>query len=250
MILTHTYYDESACAGQGDFWIKEGDYWHSAALMLPLNGGVENSISFYPIYSPSPFKIAAEIRDESGKIVARDDNFFIATGKFERKPLKLPEASGFFSLRLIAKETSETPIPARIKVALNIGSRIPCNICTNLQPYYPNWETKKRSFKWLPLLFDQKGAKTIIMNSSPLKDYKDAAEAHCVFYRESDDQTLVRDIAIPPHGFHVLDESDSELKDFLQGGIGWVTVESGNPYLTTYYFVFHESGVVGGDHGY
>lgn len=260
IVLTHTYYDSSACDTPQDFWIKEGENWFSAALMLPIfiDPEIENSISFYPIYSPSSFTIDAEVYNAEGKRVAFQENFFIRSKEqntFERVSLdnllkKCPQ--GFASLRIIAKETTVDPIPSRIKVAINIGrsAHLPCNICTNLQPYYPEWETKKRSFRWLPLLFDQKGAKTIIMNSSPLKNYQETAHLRLVFYREQDDTTLIQEKELAAHGFIVLDEIDSGLSEFLQGKIGWVTIESQNPYLTTYYFVFHPSGIVGGDHGY
>lgn len=259
MILTHTYYDSTECDAPQDFWLKQGESWYSAALMLPLRGkDFENSISIYPIYSPSPFKLAAEIYDMQGTLLSRTENFFLQDKDsiFQRislNPLidKLPKQD-FYSLRLSAEESSLKPIPTRIKIAINIGSpeNLPCNICTNLQPYYPEWESKKRSFRWLPLLFDQKGAKTFIMNSSPLKNYQESVLVRITLYREKDDAILKREVQIPPNGFIVLSEDDEELKDFLQGNIGWAIIESENPYLITYYFVFHPSGTVGGDHGY
>ena len=260
--LTHTYYDSSHSSTPKDFWLPAEDAWYPAALMLPILIGKEwtNSISLYPIYSPASFEIEAEIIDSKG--VAVTDKALIfkhhEEGSFTRVDL-LPltmdlkdSTDTVYGLRLTAKQSGEKPIPARVKVALNIGKRgkLPCNICTNLQPYVPVWETKKRSFRWAPLLFDQEGAKTIVMHSSPLRDFKEKTDLVATFYREADEAVLKKQIELRPHSFHVFDTHDEELKAFFQGTIGWATFESTNPYLTTYSFVFHPTGTVGGDHGY
>lgn len=260
--LTHTYYDSSHSSTAKDFWLPEEKDWHPAALMLPLLVGKEwmNSISFYPIYSPSPFEVEAELYNRRGELLSPRKILFRHRdeGSFSRIDLSLltdpvaQESPSLLSLRLIARQTTDKPIPARVKVALNIGAKgkLPCNICTNLQPYFPLWETKKRSFRWAPILFDQKGAKTIIMHSSPLKDFKDHAALTMTFYREGDEETFKKTIELAPHSFYTIDDSDEDLRTFFKGTIGWVTIESPNPYLTTYSFVFHPAGTVGGDHGY
>ncbi|CRX37777.1 hypothetical protein [Estrella lausannensis] len=260
--LTHTYYDSSHSSSPKDYWLPEEEAWHPAALMLPILVGNQwtNSISFYPIYSPAPFEIEAQLFDSNGVAVLDKSLFFqhrneSSFARVDLAPLTRAlenSSSQVYGLRLTARQSGDKPIPARVKVALNIGKRgkLPCNICTNLQPYVPAWETKKRAFRWAPLLFDQQGAKTIVMHSSPLKDFQEKTVLHATFYREKDEAVLIKQIELEPHSFHIFDTQDEELKTFFEGTIGWATFESTNPYLTTYSFVFHPAGTVGGDHGY
>ncbi|MBA2727065.1 MAG: hypothetical protein H0U49_02695 [Parachlamydiaceae bacterium] len=89
------------------------------------------------------------------------------------------------------------------------------------------------------------------MNSSPEKQYKDDATADLTFYRGKDTASLSRQMTLPPHGFMVINVAvDEELKAFFDGDIGWCTIVTSNPYLTTYYFSESSSGLIGGDHGF
>src|ERR1700681_555610 len=79
-----------------------------------------------------------------------------------------------FAARLIAKAIGDSRIPARIKIGLDIGNgpgQMPCNICTNLQPFNPALEAKPRAFRWGPVLSDQSEASIWIMNSGPHIQY-------------------------------------------------------------------------------
>lgn len=89
------------------------------------------------------------------------------------------------------------------------------------------------------------------MNSAPNVDYKKNDEAVITFYRENDTQSITRKLSIPPHGFIVISpNSDDELRQFFEGHIGWFTLNTTNPYTTTFYLAENPSGVVGGDHGF
>ena len=89
------------------------------------------------------------------------------------------------------------------------------------------------------------------MNSSPGKNYTSEAIVELKFYREKDTAVLSRKITLPPHGFEVIKiPEDKELNLFFGGTIGWCTIVTNQPYLTTYYFSGNSSGFVGGDHGF
>ncbi len=263
--ITHSYYDCSAARSESDYWLEAQPEWHPATLMLPVRIEEEyfTNIYFYPIYSPSIIGIDIELYDASGKLAGAKSNLLrLETPQYKKvnlkelcKELNIP-ADKILGARVIAKSLGAGGrIPARIKVAFDIGHSslptMPCNICTNLQPFNPPWETKPSTFRWAPVLADQPNASLWIMNSSPAVNYRRPCDISITFFREKDTTTLSRKLTLPPHGFCVIrPENDKELSDFFEGEIGWCTVVSTNPYTTTYYFADNPSGVVGGDHGF
>ena len=69
------------------------------------------------------------------------------------------------------------------------------------------------------------------------------------FYREKDTNSMEKEITIPAHGeFRFELTKDHEVLQFLDGNVGWITAKANNPYIVGYYFNFHSSGVVAGDH--
>ncbi|MCE5316323.1 MAG: hypothetical protein LLG04_03040, partial [Parachlamydia sp.] len=242
LAITHTYYDTSDAKTDSDYWRTSEPGWHDASLMVPVSiaDGHFTNVYFYPIYSPSTFAIDVEIYNGDGKLLDTKESVLEITspGKGVQKIDMQKVCSGipvepFLAARLIARPLGSSRLPARIKLGLDIGRepvRLPCNICTNLQPFNPALEAKPKSFRWSPLLADQPYASLWIMNSSPQTDYKRTAEVKLTFFRETDAQTLTRTFTLPPHGFRVLlAQDDSELQNFLGKSIGWMTAETTNP---------------------
>lgn len=263
--ITHTYYDCSQSESDSDYWLPTLPEWHPAALIVPMaiQGEQFTNIYFYPIYSPSIFQIDIEVYDGSGKCLGTkpgalklespSDDFKRIDLKGIAQELGIPETQDL-AARVIARTVDDNRLPARVKLGLDVGQQLeqmPCNICTNLQPFNPGLEGKPSSFRWSPILADQPDASFWIMNSAPAVKYESRAEMVATFFREMDDATIVREVTLPPHGFIVIRVSeDSELKEFFRGKIGWCTVTTSNPYTTSYYFAKNPSGVVGGDHGF
>lgn len=265
LTVTHTYYDCTNAASTSDYWKASDPDWHQASLMLPVltDGDLFTTIDFYPIYSPSSFTIDVEIYSMEGELLKQLPHHLKIESPFDRLiqiPLKpLIESlnstpAGPLGIRIIANSAGNREIPARIKVAFDIGREhvgLPCNICTNLQPYVPAFSQKEKSFKWLPLLADHQGDIAFIMNSSPAKINALPAKLTLAFYHEEDTKVLKRELSLPAHGFYTVQvEKDPELQSFLGKKPGWVTALTSNPYTTTYYFSISSSGIVGGDHGY
>ena len=263
--ITHTYYDCSEATSDSNYWKKEEEGWHAASLTVPgeISKNHFTNIYFYPLYSPSNFAIDIEIYSTKGILIGTKKNAAsIHAPNFELHCLPLKtfceelriSDKEDYALRLIARALNGSKIPARIKIGLDIGfqdSRVPCNICTNLQPFNPSLENKPTSFRWAPVLADQPKATIWLMNSSPATDYKRQADLELTFYRESDAETLKRTVSLPPHGFMVITTAqDEELTRFFQNQVGWMTLTTTNPYTTTYYFAENPSGVIGGDHGF
>lgn len=258
-MITHSYYDCKNAVDPSNFWPSLDPEFYPASLMLPLIGGsYETIIDLYPIFAPSPFKIDLEIYNEKGQLLGTFKEVLTITPSFDqflRLPLNIFYPSQIpLSARLIARPENSSPIPSRIKVAIDIGipnKGLPCNICTNLHPFIPAFSGKKSSFKWAPLLADQPRAYIFLMNSSPKKHMEEEAFIELSFYREKDTEFLKKNLSIPPQGFLKIDLStDPELKDFFKNVPGWVAAISSNPYLTLYYFAENPSGTIGGDHGY
>jgi hypothetical protein len=265
MAITHTYYDCTRANTSSDYWYAVNDEWYTAALMLPLcaQGNAQTKYYFYPIYSPSSFSVDLEIYNKDGERVATVPKALHITSpssSFENIDAaahvrRLGLENEFpLGARLIARPDEGTNLPARIKLALDIGASpksLPCNICTNLQPFNPSWIDKKHSFKWAPILSDQPNPEVWIMNSCPQIHYKSEAEIVVRFYREADTEVIERIYHLPPHGSMVIRiDEDDELKNFMGNLPGWLTAVSTNPYTTTYYFSRPSEGVVGGDHGF
>lgn len=265
LVITHTYYDCSAATQKSDYWIPNDPEWYPESLMIPVLETEKNytRVALYPIYSPSEFYLGIEIYDCQGDFKGRLDKYLIVKSPadeficipFDKVLAKMNiKTSDPLAARIFAKRKDGGKIPARVKVSFDIGYKgraLPCNICTNLQPYNPSLNSKLQSFKWGPILNDAPHASIWIMNSQPKIEYGQNAIVKVAFYREEDGVSIERDLSIPPQGFILIEpEKDEELKLFLKNQIGWFTAISTNPYTTTYYFSMNESGVVGGDHGF
>ena len=107
-----------------------------------------------------------------------------------------------------------------------------------------NIDSKPGSFHWAPI-FVQNSVLTI-SNSSSKKNYTKDATVELKFYRKEDSTTISKEIKLKPFSEFRL-TLDDDLKNFLKED-GWVTIKSNNPYIQGYYFVFHPSGSVAGDH--
>lgn len=262
--ITHTYYDCSQATSETDYWRPAEPAWHPASLMIPLTLQEKRftNVYFYPIYSPSNVLIDVEIYDKKGLLLGKKESYLALqqNGKYQSIPFKDIckeldiEMSEELAARLIAHTADNSRIPARIKLGLDLGHekcQMPCNICTNLQPFNPSLENKPSSFRWAPILADRAKASAWVMNSSPHVEYTRSAEIELTFFREKDTQTIKRKVVLPPHGFIVIKaEEDEELSNFFEQTIGWFTAVTSNPYTTVFYFSEDNSGVVGGDHGF
>ncbi len=263
-VVTHSYYDCTAATEASNYWRPVEPEWDPAALMIPicLLGNHFTNMYFYPIYSPSELAIDLTLYTKEGKALTVKTDVLHLTSPSQGHAVfpfrELAESlnllpTDFLAARVVARPIGQSLLPARIKIALDIGddTGLPCNICMNLQPFNPSFALKTHSFKWLPLLVDQPGSSIWLMNSSPQKNYDRIATLELSFYREKDNAVLKRTCDIPPHGFVVIrPDEDSELTEFFEGSIGWMTIISNNAFLTTYYFSNLNSGTVGGDHGF
>ena len=268
--ITHTYYDSSAVTDAGAYWGNTDERFHDSAVFAPLflAEGEYTQLVFYPIYSPSAFGINLEFYDAAGGCVGTVENwrqldlhttpdqfFTLDFNAVIGEHFTPDQARQLCGVNIVKHWPNRSQIPTRLKFGLNIGRRgqalnLPTNVCFNSQIANANVLTKPGTFKWSPVL-DGAHSVVVILNGSALKQYATPANLRLTFYREADGETLHRTATLPAFGQLRLEtDRDADLRDFLGGQPGWVTIQADNPFVTSWYFDFNESGAVGGDHSF
>ena len=257
--FTHSYYDCTSCTSESDFWSRINDDFFDSSVYVPLflTNNFFTDLVIYPNFSPSDYNLQIELYDDMGHEIHRLDNFMtIKSG--DSKLIKIQFKKIICDLNLDPNSVSSahvitnflnSKIPSRIKFGLNVGvegskSKLPCNICFNAKMGNPKIDSKPGSFHWAPVFI--KNSLITISNSSPKKNYSKEVTATLTFYRKEDSLTISKEIKLQPFSEFRL-TVDDELKIFLKED-GWVTIKSDNPYIEGYYFIFHSSGSVAGDH--
>lgn len=264
--ITHTYYDCSNCESDSDYWTRQSDQYQDSSVLVPIFLGKEHytEIVIYPIFSPSIFKMSIDFYTEDGICLKQLPDFLELDSYqtcFKRVEIdKIIEKYGINSTHLksanlIFNWKDSNRIPTRLKLGFNSGRigrelNLPCNICFAPNLGQPSFQEKPRTFRWFPLI-NVGNSLAVLTNSSPAKEYLRYANVEVQIFRESDQTFLAREVTIPPRGSFILSlKDDDELCSFLNHEIGWVALKSDNPNLCTWYFDFHDSGVVLGDHGF
>ena len=260
--FTHSYYDCSSCASDSDFWNRLDENFYDSSVYFPLflNENRYTDLVIYPNFSPSEYDLHLEIYSSSGKKLFEDLTFFkIKSKESQLKKIKFKDLikknnldeNQISSARIITR-FNEKKIPTRIKFGLNVGiseikSKLPCNICFNSNLGNPNKENKPGSFHWSPMF--KNGTSIIsLANFSNNKNYSKSANSSMNFYHQNDSEFISRTICLNPFEEHRINlENDPELKEFFKTD-GWVTATADNPHIQGFYFTFHSSGSVSGDH--
>lgn len=257
--VTHTYYDLSQSKRDADYWEHSNKDWHPMTLMLPLKEDEKyfSNVYFYPIYSPTNFWIDAELYSPDGELLKRISKLKKITQDASFQCLNIKNyldkiKKSNLSIRLIAYPEKGYKIPSRIKVGFDMGFNnkgFPCNVCTNFVPSNPNLEQKTQAFRWAPMMPNMLNGTIWCFNDSPKKKYLKEALIECRFFRVQDEKTLTMTHKIAPRG-HVVIKHTKETQDFFDGSIGWCTINSNNPFISTYYFSEHSNQMIGADHGF
>lgn len=257
--FTHSYYDCTSCNSESDFWSRTSDDFNDSSVYIPLflHDNFFTDLVIYPNFSPSDFNLQIILYDKMGNIIHKLKDFMLVKSE-ESKLIKINfnkliddfnlDNNQIVSAHIITEFVS-SKIPSRIKFGLNVGnkqskSKMPCNICFNAKLGNPNIDSKPGSFHWSPIFIQN--SVLIISNFSPKKNYVKEANIELNFFRKNDFTTISRTIKLNPFSEFRL-KLDDELKNFLKED-GWVTLKSDNPYIQGFYFVFHPSGSVAGDH--
>ncbi len=262
--ITHSYYDCSECAESEDYWTRNQDGHHQSSTLIPIfiQDDYYTDIALYPIFSPSSYNFSFQFYNEAGQLVGAIENYKYVDSTAQKYQLlrfrDILEAYSWkdevSSARIIIAFKNDV-IPTRLKLGLNVGinnraTKLPCNICFAPQLGNPLLDKKAGTFKWSPII--NKGNSVITFHNSPTHKgtFRDA-KVTLKFFRETDAEFIERAITLPSFGQKTIDISkEDEIREFLNGASGWVAATSDNPYLIGWYFDFHESGAVAGDHSF
>jgi len=261
--FTHSYYDCTSCDSSFDYWDRISDGYHDSSFYIPLFIKNNNftELIIYPNLSPSTLDLQIDLLNHNGIILQSIPNFMqIDSSKLKLMKIDFNQLLSKFNLSSenvcsahIITNSKNRKIPTRMKFGLNIGtknqkSNIPCNICFNSKLGNPLIENKPGSFHWCPIFNDKKSIVTI-GNFSPKKNYSKSAQITLTFYHEQDSQFLQKKIEILPNSEYRFElEKNDDIQSFLHKSNGWITFKSDNPFIQGYYFNFHSSGSVAGDH--
>ena len=264
--ITHTFYDLSTCHSDNNYWQRISNLHEDSSILVPLFFKEElyTELIIYPIFSPSVFEMGLDFYDSKGDMLLTLPSLFTLDSKetsfiridfrtiAKEYNLDLNEAK---AVNVIFDSGEDGKIPTRLKLGLNVGtvnkkSKLPCNICFAPEPGNPLISQKPGTFRWAPLLNVGKSV-VVFTNSSTEKKYHTTANVTLKIFRTSDDKFINRQINIPARGTFTLSALDDyELSSFITNEVGWVAAISDNPYLNCWYFDFHKSGAVAGDHGF
>ncbi len=261
--FTHSYYDCTSCSDSSDYWDRLSESHYDSSVPIPLftDNGFFTELVFYPNLSPSTFDLNIKLYDRQGCLLLDLPNF-MRINSHDSKLLKINFNELITKNNIDAKNAAtayiitnfqDRKIPTRIKFGLNIGkkeskSKLSCNICFNSNVGNPLIDTKPGSFHWCPI-FSTGNTVISFENSSSRKNYSKNANLMLTFYREKDTNSMEKEITIPANGeFRFEITKNHEVLQFLDGNVGWVTAKADNPHVQGYYFNFHSSGAVAGDH--
>ena len=258
--FTHSYYDCTKCVGEFDFWNRISEQYYDSSAYVPLfvSDNAYTELIIYPIFSPSDFTVKVDLHDKNGvKVYENNDYFKIKENNHNIRKIKFNEIIN--DLKLDKQQNysahiitihKDKKIPSRIKFGLDVGvsdnkSKLPCNICFNAQLSNFNLENKPGSYHWSPIFKNGKCVLTL-GNFSPIINYNKSADIELQFFRNKDSSTIFRNIHLGPNCEERI-SIDDDLEEFLDG-TGWMTAKANNPWILGYYFDFHNSGAVAGDH--
>ena len=257
--FTHTYYDCSSCSEESDYWDRSTNEFYDCSVYVPIfiDNNQYTELVIYPNFSPSDFTLDIVLYDSDGVEIHKSESFLTISSK-DSKLLKINFNELIDNLNIDKNKVKsahlisnfENKIPSRLKFGLNVGlnnlkSKIPCNICINAKVGNPLIENKPGSFHWCPIFND--GGIIIIANFSPKKNYTKSSNVTLQFFN-TDSLILEKKLILSPCSEFRLDVTNPEIKNIMQNESIWVTINSDNPNIQGFYFNFHKSGSVAGDH--
>jgi hypothetical protein len=257
--FTHTYYDCSSSFEESDYWDRSTKEFYDCSVYIPIfiDNNQYTELVIYPNFSPSDFNLDIILYDSDGIEIHRFESFLIINSK-DSKLVKINfneliknldiDKNKVKSAHLISNFKNR--IPSRLKFGLNVGldnikSKIPCNICFNSRVGNPLIENKPGSFHWCPLFHDN--GIISIANFSPKKNYARSANVTLQFFND-DSLVLEKKLMLSPNSEFRIDVTNPEIKTIIQNEAIWVTIQADNPNIQGFYFNFHKSGCVAGDH--
>lgn len=259
--LSHSYYDNSVDESKlSIFQNPKKNIFYDAVTAVPVNNIYDKiELAVYPNFSNSPFNLIFHLFDSRGNKIEECDKTYTITNKNQKllyisfkeifKKIKNLKKTGM--VKVIADGNGK--VPSRIKFGLNISRasnwvNLPSNICFNAN--LPNIKilSKPGTFKWCPI-FDVQNQSVYLHNLSFVKNGFGEGDLKIQVYREKDKKVLEWDQKISEcQTVDILLDKSKEINEFLGNSIGWITINSTNPFIIGYYLTDFGKGVIGADH--
>ena len=261
--LTHSYYDTSKDKSKSSIYKNPNPKkYYDSVISIPFDNRFDNiELAIYPNFSKSPCELSFQLFDDKGLLIKTSNKkILIADGK--NKLLYIPLIKLFNNLEsspsigmVKVLINGKGKIPTRIKFGLNLSKKnkdlnLPSNICFNAK--VPNEKIIKKAgtFKWCAL-FSSQNQRIYLHNTSFVKNGLGKAKISIEVCREIDNKKLKWKIYLPQDGSkELVAEKLNKIDRFLNGGIGWLSAQCSNPFITGYYVTDFGKGVVGADHLY
>jgi hypothetical protein len=218
--------------------VDENEFVPSSEISFPLFPNKEHTLCIYPIFAKSEFEITFEIFSVNGKrLKTLPKRTF--TKAFDTL-LQIPIAPLDTLALLYCRAKGQ--VPERLKVGFDVSEHnLPCNICTNFQPFNTYFEHKTHSFKWTPFFPNSSFMITLTsFSQTPI-----SIKATC--YRTTDELTTSFSFELPSFGMKEI--RGEQYRDFFKQRPGWITFSAGGAKFNLFYFSFNSLGV-GADHGF
>lgn len=262
--LTHTYYDISKLKGKEHFWKNPNTkIFYDSIITFPLffKKNYHTELGIYPI-QPIIDKLVFDIQifNSLGRMVKEIKNSLIINKNFEKpyylninsvlekKSIHLNHKENFY-IKIIVNSKK---VPSRLKFGYNICNKnkynFPSNVCFNAVVPNQSVLSKKKTFKWAPII-NKRDSKIIITNFSTLKSKFRNANVELKFWREKDCKFIKKNIVLNNNGSYWFDlNKNLKIKNFLDKKSGWITIFGNSPFISGFTVEDSKQGIIGADH--
>jgi hypothetical protein len=261
--LTHSYYDNSVDKSPSSIFLNPSKKnFYDSVVAIPFDTKFDEiELAIYPNFSLSPCSLSFELFDLDGNFL-QISNKKISIADGSESLIYIPILEMFKKLepsvhkgmvRVIADGNGV--VPTRMKFGLNFSKpkgsvNLPSNICFNANVPNEKLINKQGAFKWCPI-FDATYQRIYLHNTSFVKQGFGSANIDIEVCRVFDDEKIIWSIELSQNGtIEIVEKKSQEIKNFLNGSIGWVAIQCSKPFVSGYYIADYENGVIGADHLY
>lgn len=261
--LTHTYYNTNSHYDNDSYWLNPNkDKYFDSVISLPFyyKNSAYSEFAIYPIFAKCECNFDFELYNEIGEKVFEKNNIHTIIDNNQKLkyinfnefvPNEILNDNHQYFIKIIFKSEN---IPARMKFGYNFGKtsgiNVPSNVCFNATVCNDKLIKKAGTFKWSPIVNLHKSY-MVFANFNFLKENFKEANCKVKVYNETSKIPYTFDITIPNNGNKTLIAQEiPEIRDFIGNEKCWFTIETDNPFVTSWYFEEMPNGFIGGDHSF
>ena len=259
--LTHSYYDSSTVNDKKSTYQNPSKKkYYDSTFSIPFDRYFDEiELAIYPNFSIAQTTLSFELYNLDGNFVdisntkfkisnAKQNLIYIPMSKmFDTKFKSLDKGM----IKVIVDGGGK--VPSRMKFGLNFlksnkENNLPSNICFNANVANDKLIKKPGTFKWCPI-FSAISQKIYIHNTSFVRRGFGTANLKIELCREKDNKKLKWSLKLKDNAtLELIERKFKKIDLFLENSIGWITIQSSNPFISGYYITDFGKGVIGADH--